>query len=427
MSITFINTAILIILIILLIITIVLLTRKDEDAEKYYVKTINSFDENAKKALETILKKKTKTSIDYYMLGNINRFLKHNNAKAGEYYKTAIDKLMDELGRYNETYDIIEHKPTHENAELNHVQAIQMVNDIDTFVNNRVENNENNEINNLFREEFRGFNGREIQDAILNSINEQQQNIDYSRTSKKKEVDKYINEHKKMRNDPQNVHDSHVNADLRKTFNKLKNENENRQYIDYEQNIINTISKLDNINKTKKDKAISTLFKMYNNERIEALDTTERDVVQNVWARINHPNNVGNRENLVNSFVESLIDGSGDVCVGGRCGRVIGSLAKLDKDPDVGVTISKDMIRNEIFNHAGAIINDRLAKADPMVKNAYNEINPNEEQKAIIKPFLDNVKEQIKKDTLEENAKIYKMKNDEVKQILEEAYVGLTF
>ena len=87
---------------------------------------------------------------------------------------------------------------------------------------------------------------------------------------------------------------------------------------------------------------------------------TEYDLLKEVWTRINSSSNKNNKDKLIESLEDQLVEcstGPGStVCVAGRCSRVISSLALLDKDPNLGVLKTKEVLRNELLNEAAKVV-----------------------------------------------------------------------
>lgn len=165
--------------------------------------------------------------------------------------------------------------------------------------------------------------------------------------------------------DPQNVHDSKVNQDLRTTLERLKQQAPRgispTQSITEARNYINA-----NFIGTKQDKAMRVLNMIAQGNRITSLGSKEDEVFMYTWERSNHPNNEEQQDIIRNAIVDSLIDcfeHGNMVCINGRCGRVLASLATIDFDDNVGAVNTFENYKNEIFREANKIIQSEIDKA----------------------------------------------------------------
>jgi len=68
------------------------------------------------------------------------------------------------------------------------------------------------------------------------------------------------------------------------------------------------------------------------------------------------------REAIVNALADS-IEGGNQVCINGRCARVLNSLVTLDYDENVGAAMTFEAYKNQIFQETKEIINQELDRA----------------------------------------------------------------
>ena len=106
------------------------------------------------------------------------------------------------------------------------------------------------------------------------------------------------------------------------------------------------------------------------------------------------------------------VEGNGLVCMAGRTSKYWQALARLDKDPDIGVLKSKQALKNEIYEKSAKIVNDYLSDASDELKLAYQKGNISEQVTELsnsIKEEISNIKNQYTH-----------LSNDEVIPIIEE-------
>jgi hypothetical protein len=182
----------------------------------------------------------------------------------------------------------------------------------------------------------------------------------------------YLEESKTYTVDPQNVHDSVVNGDLRYTLGRIKsNVNTNvsleeiRAYIDK------------NYPESKAAKAHKVIDKMAQGGSVYAYGETEDNVLAYTWNRCKDERNKNNSKDMFNAVVDSLVDSvenNNIVCANGRCARVLGSLVTLDYDPTVGKTATLEAYRNQIFQETKDLITTELTAAKQSTDDSLKQI-----------------------------------------------------
>jgi hypothetical protein len=188
-------------------------------------------------------------------------------------------------------------------------------------------------------------------------------------------------EAKKIRNDPQNVHDTNVIGVNKNKFDTILRRNANITHRGSRDEIISAIN-ASSMSDIKKQNAMTILNSMSASNNITSLgDVSEEKVVLEVWKRINSPDNQERRSDLINSLCESLASGmeknyDGDyakVCTIGKVSRVLDSLTLMDSSPEISEPVkTTEMIRNEIFGKAHHILQENLKNAPKAVSDAYN-------------------------------------------------------
>lgn len=204
-------------------------------------------------------------------------------------------------------------------------------------------------------------------------------------------------------NDPQNVHDSQVNADMRNMYMEIQRANAQLP-TKSDDEIITEISNI--IRNAPPDKAqdAQLIFdKMCKPNQISSLNTTERQLLIDVYQRITAPENINNREYLTASFINALADGMDknnggkhSVCTTGRCSRLLGALTLLDTNPTIAQPIkTKEILRNEIFTKAHNIIQNRLAKSPNEADLYTGKTEETQENAPILEAFNQSLKQEI--------------------------------
>ncbi len=129
-----------------------------------------------------------------------------------------------------------------------------------------------------------------------------------------------LKENDDIKNDTQNVHDSDVVRSVKAGLLNISNGNTNDRWDIDVKNIVFS-------NK----KAYDTYMKMIgNNKVISAYAMSEKDVLKNVWSRINDPVNNDIRLDMIKILEKQLEDGY-NVCEMGRCTRVLQTLEATDR------------------------------------------------------------------------------------------------
>lgn len=161
---------------------------------------------------------------------------------------------------------------------------------------------------------------------------------------------------KTFASDSQNVHDSALNTDLLEQYNRIKNYN-------YEEglnfSIDNYVPRTNDGSKYQKILYVLDVMKS-NSYKTSLTGSTEYELLNAVWNRINSRDNIKNLGRLIEAFEDQLSEcatsSHSTVCVSGRCSHVISCLALLDKDPTLGILRTKEVWRNQLLNDAAKIV-----------------------------------------------------------------------
>ncbi len=169
-------------------------------------------------------------------------------------------------------------------------------------------------------------------------------------------------------NDPQNVHDSSVNNDLRDTLMRLKtgasDDLDVSNCIDSARDYITANRAKLGYDKT--ERALQVLETIRKGDTISTYKDTEDHIFALTWDRCSDPRNRDNaalmREAVITALADSVENGN-QVCINGRTGHVLNSLATLDYDPALGSAMTFEAYRNQIYQESKEIINSVVESA----------------------------------------------------------------
>ena len=190
--------------------------------------------------------------------------------------------------------------------------------------------------------------------------------------NKKEQVKKYLELSETHTNDPQNTHDPHVNIDVKKTYDLLKNDDMN--FTKAYEEAKSHINKSD-LGNDKKARAMKTLDHINRNPRsVTTLGGNEKNVFSRVWGRSTSPGN--DTDIMRDAVVDALVDSTEHgyvVCPNGVTSRLLESPVTIDKDPNVGKINTFEQIKNMIFGKAHLLIDNEIKQAkkstNPKIKN----------------------------------------------------------
>lgn len=218
-----------------------------------------------------------------------------------------------------------------------------------------------------------------------------------------------------IRNDPQNVHDTGLNNDLKTKFAKIQNSNQIDELMagagNYQKPTLDNIEyelKNSALDKNKKQHIQMIIDLAKNKNIISSLNTTDDNVLIEVWRRINSAENINNRDELKKSLWDSMAsaveknysDEYNAVCTVGRVCRILDSLTLLDASPQIAAAPkTTEILRNEIFEKSGVILQNRIKNAEQIVNKVYefgqDEATLEPSDKAKLDEFKKSVKEEI--------------------------------
>lgn len=240
-----------------------------------------------------------------------------------------------------------------------------------TRTNNIVNINNNTQTNNIETildraERFIPYDIDE-QRIILNDIrhnvhkNKLRELVTPENNTKPKIQEKYFTD-VKIKSDPQNVHETTVNTDMKNKYLLIKNKN-----IQYDG--VDALTWLDSSNYSTSDKdkimRVLCMTSNWNEER-------EDKIYKTLWQYIKSQDN----QDLIDAFFSAILDCYENnimVCTTGRINRIIGSLILLDKDEEISrPVVTIDMLRKTILAKSYEILQEELKTRGDAFTAAYN-------------------------------------------------------
>ncbi len=254
-------------------------------------------------------------------------------------------------------------------------------------------------------------------------------------------VDNYLADATKYTSHKQSAHDNKVNSDLRAVLKMLRDNSrdvnpvisiaEARRYIDSTYIHAGDDSGDSDNQRTKATDALKGLDRAAKHEYITTYGDHEDRIFAYVWDRCSHPRNAENsdlmREAVINSLADGMENGT-QVCINGRCSRILTSLSTLDFDREISAgALTFEAYRNMMFKEAGDIFDREVESAaasdDENMRAVAGYISGNGDvDRKYIDQFVNTVKEEI--DT---NLEQYKDKftSEELHGIKTECYVAV--
>lgn len=360
---------ILIALIIAWIIFMLLEKYKRNNATFEFDASNGTFDEHAQKALENIENLQAPKPRDHFMAARIIDLNGHdgriNNVRV---LNNVMDRYMYNLRPYV-------NNPTLQKDPLDWFQLDQ----IENFMERHIDIMRANPEYNNFIEAVLQARPKKVIKTIGNVKDES--------TNKREAFETYVGDILTHTNDPQNVHDSAVNEQLRATWKKLQQTTppslDKNGVFAQVQSHINAMygdekgddddndddddeRKMKRLEKREKAKRAMRALNEFRNARYNStIGSTENDILTVVWARSEMPSNFSRKSIIKDAIVDSLVDMSDDgnnvVCSNGRCARLIESLVFTDNDEKViSGAMTVEQIRNDAFKTSNDILHNTI-------------------------------------------------------------------
>ncbi len=184
-------------------------------------------------------------------------------------------------------------------------------------------------------------------------------------------------------NDGQNVHDSSVNAYLRKILENLRRAQDQGESgplpsLDavWAEIVENGVSfSADPRGEPRPElvaQALEVVDAARRGERNVAIGATDEEVLRRVWSRADAPRNAENRGKLRQAVFDALVDAwkpshgaesPAVQCVNGRTARVLGALSLLDWDKENWDVKRLEQLKNDVFAQTRALIDAKATEA----------------------------------------------------------------
>ena len=309
-----------------------------------YNNIIGDINHDLVKELTRNLTKANRTVHEDIMLGNIWKNVMHDDHIAQTHYDEALNKVI----RIPEQPNIVDE------VELNdYYQLLNHFDDVDDV--------------------------QAIQTGIISTV------VDSPRIHQ-------LEARKEIRSDPQNVHDSNVGAQMKKDYTFIKT---------FLGNDCATKAEYDTIRALFKGKVKDEYFafhKYYNN--FELFGDPESIIFANIWKYINHPLQKCTTL-LQDGFIDAMKDsfeknsyGEGLVCTNGRIAKLMGCLVIGDIN-GLGNYRTDQLVRNECFELAVKMRNNKLEESSQDVRDAYNNNESSDTYSTFMKELIEDIEKQI--------------------------------
>jgi len=207
-------------------------------------------------------------------------------------------------------------------------------------------------------------------------------------------------------NDAQNVHDTKVSKYLRETFRKI---NAKRPSWDICRAEIISLVPPERIERV--ERVLNTIDL---NNYISTIGAYEIDVVCAVWGRAALNATCNQIKQAVIDALVDCVENNNVVCINGRVGRIINSLALLDFDPSISQhgAMTLEAYRNQIFHETKVIVDGAIDAANEPVRKYYLENGPETQD---IKPFREDLRKRIDKNLEKYDDKLTPVEIDTVR------------
>ncbi len=186
-------------------------------------------------------------------------------------------------------------------------------------------------------------------------------------TNKEDFAKKYLTSTVTHSSDPQNVHDSSVNEDLKSTLRELRGTSSKIPAALVLSEIDGYISNCTAISPQVAVNAREALRIAKLGAFISQYGETENNILKYVWERTELPANADNSDNMKECIIRSLADCISEngtaVCAGGRASRYLESLVLQDFNPKVGVAQRQEEYKNQILGEVAKIIDNEAENA----------------------------------------------------------------
>ena len=349
-----------------------------DDVEKIYQETGgDNYDLKAKTVLKKLLTipDEKRTAFDNYRIGNIYRYHIKNPNLTHHYYRIALQKMRNKprtgtvqmLDRIQD-YDIFDAHIARDIPEIRELIAEDMlVRQLGALGDAVIPRHTIVELPppQLFQQPRDPHVSQVPPTPIKVGLSPQLANLtNHVKILGEKNKEKFFNNIQTWTSDTQNVHDSHMTNDTVKTYRKITEGLNPRFNPDHEINEmiieLDRLKKNNKISPIKHSNAMRTIISMKTGHEHSKIGDNEKNILANIWRRMNIPENKPHRNDLLISLTDNLSNSvernnvaNTPVCITGRVSDALSCFAHIDrKDSDVGILKTKEAVRNEVFQTA---------------------------------------------------------------------------
>jgi hypothetical protein len=321
------------------------------------------FDQDAKRVIEYGEEIKNPRPIDHFRIGEVYLINAQNPQAAQRHFAQALTQIIDNRGGFNEVPFILE----------------RIIDLRDHFVN------------------FPEIDDLPLQEALLAHHTNVNKLVERKRAEVADDDPQYtqkiILNRQNWQSDSQNVHDTAIFTELQEQLALVEENNKlipNIHTKDFN-DVVNWLKVRYGNEPDKAAKIQRVITYLSNNYPIGSMPGhNEQDIIVAVWQRSFDPENKSRINDIRESLGDAVLDcfeGTSVVCLTGRISKIWQALAKLDKNPDIGILKSKQLIRNEIYERCAKIVDDFIGEngtASEMLKSSYQKGEKTEQVQELI-------------------------------------------
>jgi len=388
----------------------------DVDAE-YAKISCDRPDTHSKRVVRKLLKRNKRTALDEYRIGAIYEHNIGEQNEARKHYANAINILREQTHEQEPEYNFIIDRI--EDAIARQTEIDNIVGDLTVDIRDDLYDDFARdaaaidglryiefEINRLFPVDHtidRDTNPLLVLDTIRENVSANARKTPQE-TPRAERIEQKI----KWNVDPQNVHDSNVTSNLSELYNKLVKLNDvsgsSMTHINAEKYAIDAITSSPRHSADEKNAALTALqHVMTTNGNISSIRSPnkavcERDVLSAICGRIKNDDNAKNSDELNIALTDALINCKENgkfVCTTGRVSRILTCIARLDKDPDLGVVNTRESLRNEAYKIAADVRDKKLSNITSELREKYDKNGDDEDVTNLVKLIQDDIRAEI--------------------------------
>src|SRR6185437_5583384 len=296
----------------------------DDTAKLAMKKALKKEEMYNKQENEGLLSKKQagKAAANSFMIADLYRFnnsdvdekdKKKSKLNAAAYYNRTLNRIIRNPVAIIENQTSLRIKDKPKKTRINELPPEFMINRAEDFyedyINQLIQNGEENDEITTFVPDF-----HRIRDVVREARVKVAEGGKSSKPKPKTESLKTYYAEKDITNDPQNVHDSQVNNDTKTIYDMIVEKNNK----DVETGGVEQSESLEDVrqemikykfpSEEHRDRALLIFSKFNEGNEHSNLETTEDQILLNVWNRINSPENKEKKEDLKSALFDSMAD-----------------------------------------------------------------------------------------------------------------------